>query len=121
MQTGTSHHGQVGDPVNTTLQHIALLAAAMRAYDRVHTVTVCDTCGATWETVDGDTCNWCTTALDNQRRWQAELTLTPPDNTDPDDQRYDGIMQAWADRLETAVEAEIITAHQAERAWGTAA
>ncbi len=101
---------------NTTLQRIALLAAAIRAYDRVHELVVCDTCGASWHTIDGDgTCNWCTTAEANQRRWQAELTLTPP-NTDPDNPADDGALTAWAERLHRAVQTGLITNQQAETA-----
>lgn len=103
--------------MNTTLERIALLAAAIRAYDRVHAITVCDTCGATWETIDGDgTCNWCATADTNQRRWQAELTLHPPDDIDPDNPADDGALTGWAERLHRAVQTGLVTEHQAETA-----
>lgn len=81
----------------------------------------CDDCGAAWWPHEGfpDECKWCTEALENQRRWQAELVLTPPD-IDPQDATFDGVMQGWAERLAVAVEAELITRHQAETAWGRA-
>ncbi len=49
----------------------------MRAYDRVHAVTICDTCGATWDTTDNDTCNWCATAVQRMVADQRHALLSP--------------------------------------------
>jgi hypothetical protein len=77
---------------------------------------VCDRCGAGWTGIIGEECWWCWRALERMRQWQAELTLTPPE-IDADDERYVGAMEAWAERLAVAVDAEIITEAQADRAW----
>lgn len=103
-----------------TRDRIALLAAAMRAYDRVFGLDVelvcCGECGATWHGYAEDECDWCAAAEERQRRWQAEMVLTAPD-VDPEDIAFDGATRGWADRLAVAVEAELITREQAERAW----
>jgi hypothetical protein len=51
--------------------------------------------------------------------WQAEHVLTPPD-VDRDDRGYESRMRAWADRLASAVRAEIITESQARAVWDRA-
>jgi hypothetical protein len=76
----------------------------------------CDECDATWVGPIGEPCNWCATALDNMRRWQAEKVLEAPE-VDPEDERYDGVMVAWGKRLRVAVEAGIITEQQARTAY----
>lgn len=95
---------------------IYLLAAAMRAHRAVFAWERCDDCGAMWEGDGGDECGWCAEALERQRQWHAEQMLQAPE-VDPDDIRYDGVMQGWAERLAVAVGAELITRQQAERAW----
>ena len=54
--------------------------------------------------------------MNSMRAWQAELALEPPD-TNPDDETHPDTMRAWAERLAIAVQAELVTAGQAERAW----
>jgi hypothetical protein len=76
----------------------------------------CDRCDATWTGPLGEDCAWCANALERMVTWQAELTLIAPD-IDPADERYDGAMEAWAERLAVAVDAEIITEAQADQAW----
>jgi hypothetical protein len=69
----------------------------------------CRTCEAGWVGIDGDACSWCAIREQNTVIDQAALVLTPPDNVDA--------IPAWADRLERAVDAGIITETQALRAW----
>lgn len=93
-----------------------LLTAAIHAYDAVHRLNRCVTCGASWERHEGDECRWCAEALENMRRWQAETVLQPPD-IDRDDITYDDVMRGWAERLANAVTAELIPRTKAEAAW----
>ena len=76
----------------------------------------CGACGATWVGVVGDPCTWCEDRAENQRRWQAELVLQAPLH-DRDDPRRRAALEAWAQRLATAVQAGIIDRHEADRAW----
>jgi hypothetical protein len=76
----------------------------------------CDECDATWVGPIGEPCNWCATALDNMRKWQAEKVLEAPD-VDVDDERYEGVMLGWRERLRVAVTAELISDQQARNAW----
>jgi hypothetical protein len=80
---------------------------------------ICDKCDATWVAIIGSNCLWCQRALENMCRWQAELTLRLPD-IDPDDQRYDNAMTAWAQRLARAVNAQLITEAKARLALARA-
>ena len=52
-----------------------------------------------------------------RRRRDPGLEMTPAPEVDPDDASYDARMMAWADRMARAVEADIVTATQVERAW----
>lgn len=103
---------------------IPLLAAAMRAHDRA--MRTCPDCDATW--IGHDThCEWCTA----HRRAQAEFVLKPPaprryGYASADDLATLGIdpaadraadLAAWADDLELAVGAGLITDQQARNAW----
>ena len=45
------------------------------------------------------------------QRWQAEKVLIAPENP------TEGALRAWAQRLKVAVQAELVTADQARRAW----
>jgi hypothetical protein len=72
----------------------------------------CDECDATWVGPIGEACNWCATALDNMRKWQAEKVLLCPE-VDVEDERYVGVMEAWGQRLHVAVTAGLVTADQA--------
>ena len=76
----------------------------------------CVACDATWVGPLFESCWWCERALAVQQDAQAVLALTAPD-CDPADARWAGAMEAWRGRLRRAVEAELITATQAERAW----
>jgi hypothetical protein len=76
----------------------------------------CTVCQATWVGRVGEPCGWCEASNAKQLRWQAEIVLTPPD-ADPADQRFEGAMQGWADRLAIAVQAEIITEAEARGVW----
>jgi hypothetical protein len=76
----------------------------------------CQICEATWSGIPGDPCWWCEDALDRQRDHQATLLLTPPD-VDPDDARYEGRLDAWAERMDVGVEARLISRAQADTAW----
>jgi hypothetical protein len=76
----------------------------------------CVACGAGWVGPLGERCSWCIDAAERQRRWQAEMTLTPPE-VDPADRTYDDRMKAWAQRLERAVKAGLIDRDRADRAW----
>ncbi len=60
----------------------------------------------------GEPCGPCVASAEQQRAWQAEKVLTPPD-IDPDDRNRDGRLKAWAERLARAVAAELITEAQA--------
>lgn len=84
--------------------------------DRGYTALQCDQCGATWVGPNGESCDWCQTALEHMRQWQAELVLTAPD-CDPQDQRHPDAMIAWQERLANAIRAGIITKHDASRVW----
>ena len=76
----------------------------------------CVACGAGWVGALFERCGWCAQALERMQNWQAQLALTPPD-VDPDDRSLAERMDAWAQRMATAVQAEIITEDQARAAW----
>lgn len=75
----------------------------------------CVACDATWTGPIGEPCSWCADARDRLVGWQADKVLDPPD-VDPDDATYDNVMRGWADRLNRAVDADIITLEQGKRA-----
>jgi hypothetical protein len=75
----------------------------------------CLACGATWVGRPGDRCAWCERADANLARWQAELLLHP-ELPDPADCRRVAALGAWADRLQVAVAAGLITDHQGAQA-----
>lgn len=76
----------------------------------------CPVCAATWVGRVGDPCGWCADADARQRRYQMELTLTPPE-VDPRLDAYEGAMAEWARRLARAVEVGLIDAGAARAAW----
>lgn len=76
----------------------------------------CDQCDATWTGPIGETCGYCATNLTNMRQWQADKLLRP-ELPDPDDTRYVAAVTAWAQRLATAVKADLITRQHAETAY----
>lgn len=76
----------------------------------------CARCGATCTDAPGTSCAWCCWSLVDQQRHQAELVLTAPD-IDVDDVRYEPMMRGWADRLRTAVDAELVTKADARTTW----
>mgnify|MGYP003652773036 CR=1 FL=1 len=74
----------------------------------------CNACEATWVGVAGEHCDWCKTSHHQLIAHQAELVTRPPD-VSPDNVRFEHIIQAWAQRLSTAVQAGLIDATIAER------
>lgn len=76
----------------------------------------CDQCGATWTGPLGEVCSWCIDAEERQRQWQAELVLRKPD-VDRDDKQYDGAMRAWAERMNNAVKAGLVTKEKVLMTW----
>lgn len=100
---------------------------------------VCAVCSASWvgHERDGDWCAWCEASDARQRALERRLLLDPPWlRTSAGDPRYDALSDldravwdrtrgqsrgtdsvvAWAARLRRAVEAELITRNEAERA-----
>lgn len=75
----------------------------------------CNACDATWIGLPGETCAWCQDAYRRMLDWQTEVVLRPPD-VDRDDVRHVVALEAWAERLWTAVTAGIIDRRQAETA-----
>lgn len=75
----------------------------------------CNACGATWSGPAGEACGWCERSHQQLLGHQAELVLAPPE-IDPDDARWDDVMQGWANRLWVAVEAGIVEQRDAENA-----
>lgn len=76
----------------------------------------CDQCDATWTGPIGEPCWYCARQRQLMFDYQAEATLTSPD-TDPDDINYPKALKAWAERMNTAVEAGIITDRDASGAY----
>jgi hypothetical protein len=72
----------------------------------------CCFCEAGWVGPVGEQCSWCDEALENMRRWQAEI-LMRPELPDHDDARYPDAVIAWMERLARGVVAELITEQQA--------
>jgi len=73
-------------------------------------------CNSTWYGPRNERCSACATALEGMQRHQAELVLQP-ELPDPADVRYGGAVRAWGERLARAVEAGLITEHEALSAW----
>lgn len=80
----------------------------------------CARCGATTALYDRvapfTACRWCVSAFELQLQHQAELVLAPPE-IDHDDAGFAKALDAWAERLERAVDADVIERWQADRAW----
>jgi hypothetical protein len=78
----------------------------------------CDECDATWVGPIGEACNWCATALDNMRRWQAEKVLEAPE-VDVEDANYLTAVERWRERLHRAAsdDAGLITPERARLAY----
>jgi hypothetical protein len=76
----------------------------------------CIACGAGWVGALFERCPWCIELQLRMIEWQPENVLTPPD-VDRDDRNYETRMTAWAERLVRAVDAGIVTEHQAQAAW----
>lgn len=76
----------------------------------------CDHCGAGWVGPIGEPCAWCAVSLERMRAWQADKLLHP-ELPDRDDCRRARALKAWAGRLARGVEAELIDADAARRAW----
>lgn len=120
----------------STRERIAILAAAMRAYDRAHAEVVCSVCGASWDREEGTDCRWCTEALgrlrDNERKallWPDWLHIVRHPGylacSDVDRKIWaqtrgvanvEGAASFWAEHLRRGVEAGLITRHEAEGA-----
>lgn len=108
--SGDIGHGRQCDTFTVeTQQHL----------DRGYTALQCDQCEATWVGPEGESCDWCQTALDNMRKWQAQLVLHPPEH-DQDDRQRPAALQAWQQRLSVAIAAKLITREHAARAWDRA-
>lgn len=107
---------------HTTLEKLALLAAAIRAYDQTHRLRTCDTCGAAWDPTEDADCRWCAA----RRQADIDHLLTPPEPsgrgyaTATDLRRlginptveYDAQLRAWVDDLRAAVDTGLITRRQ---------
>lgn len=76
----------------------------------------CDTCGATWVGPVGEACGWCDMAEERQRQWQAEVLLST-ELPDPEASNFADAARGWGRRLKRAIDAELITTEQAQRAW----
>lgn len=113
---------------------LLLLVAALKAFDRAHERQTCTACGATWDD-DATTCRWCEAAnrrlVDDERRailWPAWAEGHGPryDELDElDRQVWDqtrgvpagtGQVKFWAGRLRRALDAGIVTMHEADAA-----
>lgn len=79
------------------------------------TMLTCRSCDATWHGTPGETCKWCARHHQLLIEMQAERVLEPPD-VDRDDINYAKRMDAWVDRLLTAVQDKLITPQQAQQA-----
>jgi hypothetical protein len=100
---------------------------------------VCGVCSASWvgHVDDGDWCPWCESADERQRAMERRLLLDPPWlRSDAGNVRYDALsdvdravwdrtrgqsrgadsLTTWIGRLDRAVEAGLITEHEARRA-----
>ena len=75
----------------------------------------CDQCDATWCAEPGDPCPWCLRQLELLQEMHRRALLSP-DLPDLDDQRRHASMTSWAGRLARAVQAEIVTEHEARAA-----
>ena len=75
----------------------------------------CVACGATWVGAPLSPCPWCDRLRASMVRHSAELVMRPPDVAVGHPRREDALL-AWADRLERAVAAELITRDRAEAA-----
>jgi hypothetical protein len=116
--------------------HLALLAAAMRAYDA--TVERCARCGATWTIDEGSECRWCAEGDARLLGDQRQALLWPDWATKRDDRYYrispedqevwdatrgiprgekaDGARRFYGERLRRAVDAGLITMREADDA-----
>lgn len=103
------------DPTVFQLNGVGLQEGPPHDHWAGHYELACCACRATWVGVPGEPCRWCAAAYERMLGWQVETTLTPPD-IDPDNQRWVPAILAWADRVQTAVSAELISQAVAERA-----
>jgi hypothetical protein len=76
----------------------------------------CICCKATWTGIPGDPCPWCETHIGQQRMWQIDLLLEPPD-IDPQDINYADRMKGWAARMQVGIDAGLVTRAEADAAW----
>ena len=77
----------------------------------------CASCGATDDVGTVFTaCRWCCARYYRELDWAAQRVLVAPD-VDRDDTTFDAVSLAWRGRLQRAVEAGIVTAEAAQRAW----
>ena len=83
-------------------------------FGTTHSQLQCNACEATWVGIAGEHCDWCKTSHHQLIAHQAELVTRPPD-VSPDNARFEHTIQAWAQRLGTAVQAGLIDATIAER------
>ncbi len=76
----------------------------------------CDQCGATWVGLIGQACAWCQAAIDGYLNRRRTATLTPP-AVHSDDRRRPRVLATWVERLDWAVEAELISVQDASNAY----
>lgn len=76
----------------------------------------CDVCDATWVGPIGEYCGWCERWIELANETQRTRILWP-ELPDPQDERHDQALRAWAERLATAELADIVTPREAGSAW----
>lgn len=75
----------------------------------------CPACDATWYGIPGARCAYCRRHREHLAAAARAQVLAPPEPVDG--VPYDVTLTAWGERLRNAVEARIVTRHEAERAW----
>ena len=78
----------------------------------------CAACGATWVGPVGERCWWCQRALENLIAAQRTVVLMEPevDVLDAHDKEIRQAADAWAARLAVAIQADLVSAHEADEA-----
>lgn len=71
----------------------------------------CVACGATWVGLAGEPCTWCQRSRDVLVAHEHDMVLRVPE------QANERTLTTWGERLRRAVDTQIITRAEAERAW----